>query len=130
MKWRFVTEYDLQKVLIPWWSAWKFPVPPVKCLPERGVIVSDEEGDLYGGFLYLTDGRIGWMEWVVSNKGASVKRRRGALQYLVEVLSKMAKEEGMVLLFTSTVLGGFRNSLNKCGFMPGDSGMYQLIKSL
>lgn len=130
MKWRFVTEDDLQNVLIPWWSAWKFPVPPVKCLPERGVIVSDEEGDLYGGFLYLTDGRIGWMEWVVSNKGASVKRRRGALLYLIEILSKMAKEEGMVLLFTSTVLEGFRNSLNKCGFMPGDSGMYQLIKSL
>lgn len=127
-KWRYVSKADYDSVLVGWWNAWGFPVPVVECLPERGIIVSDGEGDLYGGFLYLTDGGIGWMEWVVSDKDAAVERKRGALEFLTDVLTGMAKDEGMLMVFTSTVLPGFANGLKKCGFRDGDRGVYQFIK--
>lgn len=117
-------------VLVRWWDDWGFPRPPRECLPKNGVMVVDGEGDLYAGFLYLTDGGIGWLEWVVSDRMASVERRRGGLEFLVEVVSGLARDEGMLLLFTSTVLPGFRNGLLKCGFSMGDDGVYQLIKGV
>lgn len=129
-RWRYASSDDYDSILLRWWGEWGFPAPPKDCLPERGIIVSDGEGDLYGGFLYLTDGGIGWMEWVVSNRSAAPGRKRGALEYLVEVLSGMAKEEGMLMVFTSTTLPGFVNGLKKCGFGMGDTGVYQLVKTL
>ena len=129
-KWRYADADDLKNVFVPWWNEWGFPVPPRECLPARGVVVSDREGDLYGGFLYLTDGGIGWMEWVVSDKQAAVERKRGALEYLVEVLAAMAKDGGMILMFTSTDRAAYKNGLQKCGFALGDTNTYQLIKGL
>ena len=129
-KWRYVSRDDYDRVLTQWWEAWKFPVPPVECLPERGIVVSDGVGDLYAGFLYLTDGGIGWMEWVVSHREAVPDRKRGALEYMTGVFSRMARQEGMSLLFTSTNRPAFVNGLKKCGFASGDYNMYQLIKKL
>lgn len=129
-RWRYIKGDDLKRVVTSWWSDWNFPVPPLECLPERGVIVSDGDGDLYAGFLYLTDGRIAWMEWVVSNRSAATHRKRGALEYLTGVLSDLAKQEGMLLMFTSTSIDSYRKGLEKCGFLPGDANTYQLIKGL
>lgn len=127
---RIATEKDYNDVFVKWWNDWTFLPPPVDCLPKTGVIVSDESEDLYGGFLYLTDGNIGWLEWVVSNKSVSVNRKRGALGFLVDVVSDIAKKNGMKLMFTSTVLPTFRNGLLKCGFLEGDKGIYQFVKCL
>lgn len=127
---RLATSEDYDNVFIEWWNEWGFPVPPKDCLPETGVIVSDRNDDLYGGFLYLTDGHIGWLEWVVSNKSVSVDRKRGALEFLVDVVDEMAQNHGMKLMFTSTVLPAFRNGLLKCGYTRGDEGIYQLVKCL
>lgn len=129
-KWRYVSREDYNGVLTRWWGEWEFPAPPVECLPERGIVVSDKQGDLYAGFLYLTDGGIGWIEWVVSDRKATPARKRGALEYLTGLLSGMAREEGMLLVFTSTNRPGFVNGLKKCGFVPGDSNMHQLVKGL
>lgn len=129
-KWRYASREDYDRVLTRWWGEWEFPVPPVECLPERGIVVSDKEGDLYGGFLYLTDGGIGWIEWVVSDRRASTTRKRGALEYLTGIFTRMARKEGMYMIFTSTNRPGFVNGLKKCGFLPGDANMYQLVKSL
>lgn len=129
-EWRYINGDDLRDVVTGWWCDWDFPIPPPECLPERGVIVSDGDGDLYAGYLYLTDGRIGWMEWVVSNRAATPARKRGALAFLTDVLSGMAKQEGMLLVFTSTSIVGYRNGLEKCGFLLGDTNTYQLIKGL
>lgn len=130
MEWRYVTREDVDVILVKWWNEWGFPVPPKECLPPTGIIVSDGGDDLYGGFLYLTDGGIGWMEWVVSNKTIEPSRKRGALGFFVGVMDGLAKERGMNFMFTSTVLPGFRNGLLKCGYTDGDRGIYQLIKGL
>jgi hypothetical protein len=122
---RIVTERDYREVLIPWWNDWGFPVPALSMLPRNGLIVSDAEGDLYGGFIYFTDSDIVWMEYIVSDKHADVRRKRGALDFLVSLFGEMAKDK---ILFTSTVRPEFMNSLKKCGFQVGDENVYQLIK--
>lgn len=127
---RMLSYEDYDCFLTEWWNKWRFPVPPRECLPPRGILVSDKKGGLYAGFLYLTDGGIAWMEWVVSDKDVLPARKRGALEYLVEVLGGMARKEGMKLMFTSTGLSGYRNGLVKCGFLKGDENTYQLIKGL
>lgn len=128
--WRYADKEDYNLVLVKWWKEWGFPVPPAGCLPQRGVMVSDAGGDLYGGYLYVTDGGIGWLEWVVSDRKAAVARKRGALEFLTEVLASLAREAGMKMVFTSTVLPGFVNGLKQCGFEVGDRNIVQLIKMI
>lgn len=128
-RYRIILDDDY-KLLCSWWKAWSFPCPPRECLPKNGLIVCDEEGPLYAGFLFFTDSNIAWMEWIVSNKEASPERKRGALDYLVFLFSEMAKGAGVRYVFTSTVRTEFVNSLRRCGFDVGDKGVYQLIKNL
>lgn len=117
-------------LLCEWWDAWGFPRPPKECLPINGLIVCDGEGPLYAGFMFFTDSSIAWIEWVVSDKHASVSRKRGALDYLISSFEKMAKGRKVKHFFTSTVRPEFINSLKKCGFEVGDRDVVQLIKNI
>lgn len=128
-KYRLIQDDDYG-LLCNWWDSWNFPCPPKECLPKNGLLVYDNEGPLYAGFMFFTDSNIVWMEWVVSNKEASLKRKRGALDFLVSLFGKIAKVANAKHIFTSTVRPEFVNSLRRCGFEVGDSGMYQLIKNL
>lgn len=126
---KIITDNDYN-LLCEWWNAWKFPPPPKDCLPRNGLIVYNEDIPVYAGFLYFTDSNIAWMEWVVSNKNCPVVKKKGGLQYLVSLMSEMARSAGMKYLYTSTVRPEFVNSLNKCGFITGDTGVSQLIRRL
>lgn len=128
-KYRLIEDDDYE-LLCSWWNSWRFPCPPRECLPKNGLIVCDDEGPLYAGFLFFTDSNIAWMEWIVSNKEASPKRKRGALDFLVSLFSEMAKGANVKHVFTSTVRPEFVNSLCRCGFEVGDKGVFQLIKNL
>lgn len=127
---RLSSRADYDGVLTKWWKEWGFPVPPVECLPRHGLIVSDAEGDLYAGFLYFTDSDMAWMEWVVCNRSACVSRRRGALLFMTGLFEQIARGGGAKHLFTSTVRGDFANSLCKCGFERGDTGVIHLVKNI
>ena len=130
--WRKIEQGDYT-MLQRWWDDWGWETSPtLSMLPQTGVLVYDKEigTPLYAGFLYYTGTTIAWMEFVVSNKDAAIKQRKGALNYLVEVFSVMAKNNGVEMIFTSTVLPAFVNSLKKCDFVVGDVNNTQLIKKL
>lgn len=48
-------------------------------LPENGTggyIVEKGEIPIVAGFLYTTNSKVGWMEWVISNKNIKTKIKR------------------------------------------------------
>lgn len=129
--WRPLETGDYE-MLQTWWSKWGWPsAPTLDMLPFGALVYVKETGTpVYAGFLYESGTSIGWLEFVVCNKQASVEDRRGGLDYLVETLGTVAKFRGIKSLFTSTLSQGFVNSLKKTGFDVGDVGMTQLIKQL
>lgn len=126
-KWRFVELEDYNNILLKWWKDWEWTAPPTHALP-KGIIISKDGIDLYAGFLYPTGTSIGWLEWIVSNKEAPVELKKGALDRLIDIITILAKEKGILMLFTSTVMPTLKNSFEKSGFKLTDEGNYHLTK--
>lgn len=130
LNWRKLDHNDYP-MLVGWWDDWGWEgVPSLKMLPQ-GYLVYDEESliPLYAGFIYYTGTTMAWMEYIVSNKNADIQLKKGALNYLIEVMSTIAKNNGVEAIFTSTSNDSFVNSLRKCNFIVSEKNT-QLIKNL
>jgi hypothetical protein len=130
--WRRIHSDDYE-MLKQWWSDNRWPSPPpIHHLSNIGVLVYDEETKtpLYSAFLYDMGVSSFLVEYTVSNKNAPIEMKRGALEYLMNVMSVIAKNMGASTLLTSTNNSGFIQSLKKASFMVGDTGVTHLIKIL
>lgn len=88
------SDYD---TLVTWWKDWKWEAPPRDFLPENGTggfMVSNNDGDICAGFIYLTNSKIAWIEFIISDKQYKEEDRNEAIQFLINSLSGVAEETG------------------------------------
>jgi hypothetical protein len=128
--WRKVTIDDYNNILLKWWSDWGWEQAPTLDMLPEGYIINKDGIDVYAGFIYYTGTTLAWVEYIISNKEATPQQRRGGLEKLIDVISIIAKHKGVNALFTSTTNQSFGNSLQKNGFVIGDTGNLQLIKKI
>lgn len=95
MKIRQIQDGDYENILTKWWSEWNW-TPPVKdYLPETGFIVYDGETPICAAYLYKTNSKVAWVEWLISNKHYTKKPdRRDAILFLISFMSEFAKNLG------------------------------------
>jgi hypothetical protein len=129
MDWRKITTEDYN-MLCSWWKDWGWTSPPTMDMLPQGYMITKDGIGIYAGFLYYTGTTIAWLEFVVCNKDASIEQRKGCLEKLINVVSTIAKDKGIVSIFTSTNNKAYCNSLIKNNFIIGDSNTFQLIKNL
>ena len=127
--WKFITQKELKEVF-EWWKHYGFKQVPVESLPKGGLIVSKDNINLYSCFIYFTDSNIAWLEWVVSNPKAPVDKKKGAFEYMLEVVEVILKLKGMKQIFISTNLPAFKNKLKKNEFEETDSNVTHYIKNI
>ena len=66
------------------WPEWKTP-PTKELLPLNGcggVMICKGEQPVMAGFLYLTNSKVAWLEWIVSNPDYREDDRKEALELL------------------------------------------------
>ena len=88
------SDYD---TLVTWWKDWKWEAPPRDFLPENGTggfMVSNNDSDICAGFIYLTNSKIAWIEFIISDKQYKEEDRNEAIQFLINSLSGVAEETG------------------------------------
>ena len=91
--------------LVSWWLAWKDwgNHPSKEMLPQNGtggfMIESDGE-DIVSGFLYLTNSKVGWIEWVVSNPNYKGDNKKEAIELLIHSLENIAKQQGCEIILS------------------------------
>ena len=123
------TDYD--NLLSSWWMDWGF-VPPMKdFLPDNatgGLMVYDGEVPVAAGFLYETNSRTAWIEWVISNRQYRGSQRRQAISLLLCKLEELAKDKGFSFIFANNnnrfLIKHFENN----GFEKGQTNSTELIK--
>jgi len=128
MEVRLLKEDDYQK-LVQWWSAWKFPAPPKEFLPETGtggLMVTCDSIDVCAGFIYFTNSKLVWIEFLVSSPEYRNKNRKEAIVYLIESLCYLAKSKGYIGAFTSLKHSGLINHYEKAGFVKGSSNTTEM----
>ncbi len=93
--------------LVSWWLSWEeWQIHPAKeMLPMNGIgglIVECENIPITAGFLYLTNSKIAWMEWIISDKNYREKNKKEAIELLINSLEKVAKNTGAEMIFSVT----------------------------
>ena len=78
------------------WPDWQHH-PPKALLPENGtggLIVEKNNVAIIAGFIYTTNSKIGWMEWLVSDPNYRDSDRKEATKMLISGLEYVAKISG------------------------------------
>jgi hypothetical protein len=109
-----------------WGKAHAFPLPPEECLPPIGYIANEAAV----GFLYTTDSKLAWMEWVFADPKKPKEERKVALDTLIEYLSAVAEDKGCLAIFSASGFKAFSSVLERNGFTETDSGISHFIKSI
>lgn len=130
MKFRYIEENDYDK-LVEWWSFWKFTPPPIEVLPDSGVIVNINGVDACAGFIYFTNSKICWIEYIVSNPNVRVKEdRREAINGVIDILCTIGKNNGYNVAYASLKNKNLEDKYLENNFVLGSTNCNEYIKML
>ena len=124
------TDYDI--ILLQWWSDWRWTAPSRDFLPDNGTggyMVYDGETPVCAGFMYETNSKAIWCDWVISNiKYKDRTKRKEALSLLIKTISEQARMLNKKYVYALIKNKPLINVYKKQGFMEGASYSHELIK--
>jgi hypothetical protein len=129
-----LSETDYDDILVEWWKQWGWEPPKRDFLPndgKGGIIVYDGDTPICAGFMYLTNSKVAWVDWIISNKEYTNKlQRRDAIKLLVSALTEICKKSGSkysyALIKNESLIGMYE----ELGYIKGDSYTNEMIKIL
>lgn len=131
---RQLNENDYQETLVNWWKDWGWTAPEKDFLPDNGMggyIVYDGETPICAGFIYVTNSRVAWVDWIISNKNYREKeKRREAIKTLIESLTNISKMSGSKYAYALIKNKSLIQTYEDLGYKRGDSYTSEMIKLL
>ena len=133
MEVRFLKENDYD-TLSKWWKDWRWTPPPVDMLPQNGtggVMVYKGDTEICAGFVYFTNSKTAWIEFIVSNFQYKDKDRHEAIEMLINVLTEIVKDMGEYkYIYTSLKSKSLIDRYANCGYQLGSTNCNEMIKVL
>lgn len=121
------SDYDL---LCEWWISWGWNPPTKDFLPDCGMICYEENTPICAGFLYATNSKVAWLEWIISNKNyRNRENRKIALNLLIETLTNIAEKSGFKYVYTILKHDGLIKAYEEVGYIKGSLGT-EMIKTI
>jgi len=131
---RPLTEEDYDRTLRQWWFDWRWTPPSRDFLPENGTggfIVYDGETPVCAGFMYETNSKAVWCDWIISNiKYKDRNNRKEALSLLIKRISEEADRLDKKYIYALIKNKPLINVYKKQGFVEGSSYSHELIKQI
>jgi hypothetical protein len=131
---RALNESDYNDVLSGWWAQWKWTAPPLDFLPDNGrggIMVMDGETPVCAGFVYLTNSKASWVDWIISSKEYTDRdKRRKALLLLISSLTDICRKSGSKYCYALIKHPSLMNVYKEVGYYQGDSYTSEMIKTL
>ena len=122
-------DYD---ILIDWWKSWPDWVPLSRnLLPENGTggIMVERDGiPIVAGFLYSTNSKIAWMEWIISNP--KEKNKSEAIVLLISSLEKWAKDGNFEVILSIGRSKSLIEKHKKLGYTVDKDPSYEITKNI
>lgn len=129
MQARILKEEDYDK-LCKWWKDWRWTPPPYDMLPNTGIMLSSNGRDVCAGFVYFTNSKAAWVEFIVSDFEYRESDRKECLIFLVNTLSELAKENGSKYIYTSLKSKSLIDVYSECGYILGSTNCNEMVKIL
>lgn len=131
---RELNENDYDEILVGWWKQWGWEPPQRDFLPndgKGGVIVYDEDVPVCAGFMYITNSKVAWVDWIISNKEYTKKpQRKDAIKLLVSELTKICKLTGSKYSYALIKNESLINTYEDLGYIQGSTYTKEMIKIL
>ena len=127
-------EGDYEDILCQWWKDWRWTPPSKDFLPDDGLggfIVYDDGVPVCAGFMYRTNSKAVWCDWIISN--IEYKNRQGrqeAIELLINTIANLAQELGNKFIYALIKNKPLINTYNKCGFVEANSYTTEMIKTI
>ena len=126
------TDYD--NILLKWWKDWRWTAPPKDFLPddgEGGFIVYDKDVPVCAGYIYITNSKVGWCDWIISNFNYKDKtNRKKALNELIKILTHTLKLSGCKYSYALIKSDSLIERYKENGYIEGDKYTKEMIKKL
>lgn len=122
-------DYEL---LCSWWADWGWTAPPQDMLPDNGaggLMVEVDGKPVFAGFIYVSNSKTCWIEWIISNKKHK-ENRKELLLLLVSSLTNIAQMSGGKYCLTMLKSKSLIQVYSECGYMKGDGNSQEMIKVL
>ena len=123
---------DYQEILVDWWKDWGWEPPVRDFLPDDGVggiMILDGEEPVCAGFIYTTNSKVAWVDWIISSKTYRKKpQRQQAISLLVETLTNIARNTGHKFVYALIKNQSLVETYNQIGYVKGDSYVGEMIK--
>ena len=132
LKARALEESDWN-TLQEWWDRWKWPKMNRDLLPLNGLgglIVCKGDIPIVAGYLYLTNSKVAWMEWIISNKDYREDDRKEAMEILILELENIALSVDKNIILSVGRNAGLIDVHKKLGYTVDDKASYEISKKL
>jgi hypothetical protein len=131
---RPLNESDYEEILTKWWEKWNWKAPAKDFLPDDGkggMIVFDEDIPICAGFIYVTNSKVAWVDWIISNKEYRIKnKRKQAIGLLIESLTNICKQTGSKYGYALIKNQSLIKTYTDLGWSKGDGYTSEMIKLL
>tara|TARA_R100000742_G_C4277560_1_gene99561 strand:- start:231 stop:638 length:408 start_codon:yes stop_codon:yes gene_type:complete len=124
---------DYDDVLVGWWKDWGWDAPPKDFLPEDGtggLMVTLNNKPVCAGFIYISNAKVNWVDWIISDKKIKEKSvRHKAVKFLVSSLTSIcAQSSGYIYALLRH--DGLIKTYEELGYIKGDTYTYEMIKKI
>ena len=130
LKARSLTEKDYN-ILSEWWKAWGWPVMAKDMLPDNGTggIMIDNEGEnIVAGFLYWSNSKLVWLDWIISNPNANKKIRKQAIETLIFTAEQMVRDAGSKYMMSISRSNSLLKIHKHMGWSVDKTPSHEMIK--
>ena len=125
-------EGDYEKILVNWWNDWGWEPPQKDFLPEDGkggMIVYDGDTPVCAGFIYVTNSKVAWVDWIISNKEyRNPILRAKALDHLILTLGEICKKQNKKYSYALLRHKKLIKTYERLGYNAGDQYTQEMIK--
>jgi hypothetical protein len=130
MNTRTLTGSDYE-ILSDWWKAWGWPVMAKDMLPDNGIggiMVENKGENIVAGFLYWSNSKLVWLDWIISNPNADKKIRKQAIEMLILTAEQMVKDAGSKYMMSISRSNSLLKIHEKIGWSIDKTPSHEMIK--
>ena len=130
MNTRTLTESDWE-TLSDWWKAWKWPVMAKDMLPDNGtggIMVENEGENIVAGFLYWSNSKMVWLDWIISNPKTNRDIRQEAIKKLILTAESMTKEAGSKFMMSISRSNSLLKIHKELGWTIDKTPSHEMVK--
>jgi hypothetical protein len=132
LKARSLNESDWE-TMSSWWKWWRWPEVSKEVLPLNGlggIMICKGEEPVAAGFLYLSNSKVAWLDWIISSPTYKESDRKDALEMLINTLEDVAKQQGYTIIISITRSNSLIETHKKLGYTVDETPSYEISKKI